>query len=208
MAKYIVEFIGTFFLIFTIGAVVVEPEIDFYAPVAIGSVLTALVYAGGYISGAHYNPAVTICLWLRGTCKILDVPLYIIFQLLASVAATYSVLFVKGFPAIVSMDIPIYESLLVEFLFTFALCFVILGVATAKSTKGNSYYGLAIGFVVMAGVFTVGDISGAVFNPAVAAGLTLMKILSVSNIWIYIVASFIAGILAAGIFALLKLDER
>lgn len=204
MAKYIVEFIGTFFLIFTIGAVAFEPETELFAPIAIGSVLIALVYAGGHISGAHYNPAVTICLWLRGTCKSIDVPFYILFQLLAAAAATYCVLFLKGFPVVYSMEIPVVKSLLAEFIFSFALCFVILNVATSSDTEGNDYYGLAIGFVVMAGIFTVGNISGAVFNPAVAAGLTLMGLSVISNLWIYLISSIFAAVVASYLFSLVN----
>src|SRR3954463_9668232 len=90
--------------------------------------------------------------------------------------------------------------LLVEFLFTFALAHVVLNVATAKGTENNSFYGLAIGFTVLVGAFAVGGISGGAFNPAVAIAGAIMKTLTPSQIWIHILADFMGGAAAAGVF--------
>ena len=87
-----------------------------------------------------------------------------------------------------------------EFLFTFALVWVVLNSATAHGTSGNSFYGLAIGFTVLAGAFAVGGISGGAFNPAVAVGITMMKLTAVSNFWIYLVANFGGAAVAALVF--------
>jgi aquaporin Z len=92
--------------------------------------------------------------------------------------------------------------LVVEFLFTFALAYVVLNVATARDTEGNSFYGLAIGFTLATGIFAVGSISGGAFNPAVAIGASLIGLFSWSHIWIYLVANLLGGAAGAGAFLL------
>lgn len=208
MRKYIVEFIGTFFLVLTVGFVVLEPGAGILAPLAIGSVLMVMIYAGGHVSGAHYNPAVTLAVWLRGRCPGSDVPLYMIAQVLGGLIASFIVLYVKGNPPVEPMTLNIAPALLVEFLFTFALCFVVLNVATSKNTEGNSFYGLAIGFTVLAGAYAVGPVSGAAFNPAVAVGISVMGLSVVSNIWIYLAANFVGGAIAALVFNALNPDDK
>jgi aquaporin Z len=201
MNKYLVEFIGTFFLVFTIGNVVIEPGAGALAPLAIGSVLMVMIFAGGHISGAHYNPAVTLAVFLRGKCDAKDVAPYMGAQVLAGVVAAFCVLFLKGPDAqIAPMQLALHKAILAEVLFTFALAYVVLNVATAKETEGNSFYGLAIGFTVMAGAFAVGGISGGVFNPAVAVGISVMGLSSWANIWVYLVANFAGGAIAAVVF--------
>ena len=206
MKKYFAEFIGTFFLVFTIGMTVL-PEIagGIIAPLAIGSILMVMIYAGGHVSGAHFNPAVTVAVWLRGKCSARDVPGYFLAQFLAAVAAAYAALYLKGFPAIpvpAPYNLPRY--LLAEFLFTFALCYVILNSATSKDTAGNSFYGLAIGFTVLAGAFAVGPVSGGAFNPAVAVGIVVMGLKGVSALWVFFVANFAGGAAAAVAFRVLN----
>jgi len=93
---------------------------------------------------------------------------------------------------------------LAEFLFTFALVYVVLNVATAAATDGNSYFGLAIGFTVLAGAFAVGKFSGAAFNPAVAFGATIVGALPWSGLWLYLVAELLAGAAAALVFKALN----
>lgn len=208
MKKYLVEFIGTFFLVFTIGNVVIAPGAGLFAPLAIGAVLTALIYAGGHISGAHYNPAVTMAFWFRGKMSSGDVFPYMVTQVVAGILAALAVLLVKGAPETSPMEISPLPALIAEALFTFALCMVILEVATSKATQGNSYYGIAIGFVVMAGTYAVGNISGGVFNPAVAVGIIIMGIVDPSSIWIYLCANFIGGFFAPAIYKLIHPDER
>lgn len=201
--KYLVEFIGTFFLVFAIGMASGD-----LAPLAIGSMLMVMIYAGGHVSGAHYNPAVTLAITMRGKCKVSDVAPYIVAQVVAAVAAAMMVKFFKGDVAVTAMTPDIAKALVAEFLFTFALVFVILNVATAKATQGNSYYGLAIAFTVIAGAFAVGGISGGVFNPAVAVAITVLGVSSLSNIWIYLVANFTAAAVAALAFKYINPDDK
>ena len=159
MKKYIVEFIGTFFLVFTIGCTVVGNGAGMMAPLAIGAALMVMVFAGGHISGAHYNPAVTLGVWLRGRCDAADVLPYVLSQIIGATLAAMAVRYLKG-NEISAMTVAIGPALLAEFLFTFALVFVILNVATAKGTSNNSFYGLAIGMTVMAGAYSVGKYLG------------------------------------------------
>ena len=208
MNKYLVEFIGTFFLVFAIGMAVIVPGAGALAPIAIGATLMVMVYAGGHISGAHFNPAVTVAVWLRGKCATADVPGYIISQIVAATAAAFAVLYLKGNPGLTPMEIKVAPALLAEFLGTFALAWVVLNVATAKSTGGNSNYGLAIGFTVTVMAFAVGGISGGAFNPAVVTGITLMKLVKASDIWIHLVADFAGGIAAALAFKALSKEDR
>jgi len=208
MNKYLVEFIGTFFLVFTIGMCVIKPDAGNFAPLAIGSVLMVMVYAGGHISGAHYNPAVTVAVWLRGKCPVADVPGYIASQILGASAAAVAALYLKGNPVVTALELKVAPSLLAEFLGAFALCWVVLNVATAKTTAGNSNYGLAIGFTVMAMAYAVGGVSGGAFNPAVAVGITVMHIVKGANLWIHLLADFGAGIAAALAFKALSPLDR
>lgn len=209
MRRYLVEFIGTFFLVLTLGMVVLKPhEAGAAAPLAIGAVLMAMVYAGGHVSGAHYNPAVTLAIWLRGRCPTRDVLPYVAAQLAGALAAAGAVLYMKGNPPVEVGTFETGRALLAEFLFTFALCWVVLNVATARTTAGNSYYGLAIGFTVLAGAFAVGPVSGAAFNPAVAVGITVMGLVGIANLATYIVAQLLAGALAAYVFRAMLPDDR
>jgi aquaporin Z len=208
LRKYLVEFIGTFFLVTTIGCAVMAPgDAGAMAPLAIGAVLMAMVFAGGHVSGAHYNPAVTISVALRGKCGMSDVPGYIVAQCAAAAVAALAVGFLKGYPAVTPMQIDASRALFAEFLFTFALCGVVLNVATCKGTSGNSFYGLAIGFTVLAGAYSVGPISGGAFNPAVTLGATMMGLFSVGNLWVYLVAQFVAAIAAALVFKFINPDD-
>jgi aquaporin Z len=208
MNKYLVEFIGTFFLVFTIGMSVIKPGLENFAPIAIGSALMIMIYAGGHISGGHYNPAVTIAVWLRGKCPSSDVAGYIASQIVAAVAAAVVALYLKGNPVLTATELNVVPSLIAEFLGTFALCWVVLNVATAKGTAGNSNYGLAIGFTVMVMAFAVGGISGGAFNPAVAVGITIMNLVKGANLWIHLVADFAGGVAAAYAFKALSPEDR
>ena len=164
-----------------------------------------MVFAGGHISGGHYNPAVTLGVLIRGKVKPGDVVPYWIAQFLAAaVAALLTVKVLRAGVPITAILPKTGPALLAEFLFTFALVYVVLNTATAEGTSGNSFYGLAIGMTVMTGAFAVGDISGGAFNPAVALGITLLGISSWHNIWIYLVANFGAAVVAAVIFQLIN----
>ena len=190
MNKYLTEFIGTFFLVLTVGCTVVPGSPGVIAPLAIGAALMVMVFAGGHVSGGHYNPAVTLAVFIRGRCDKKDVDPYMAAQAAAAVPAAGAV------------------ALLGEFLFTFALAYVVLNVATAKATSGNSFYGLAIGMTVMTGAFAVGGISGGAFNPAVAIGIGLMKLVNFSQLWIHLVADFAGGAVAGVVFKQINPEDR
>src|SRR5438105_2753038 len=200
MNKYVAELIGTFFLVLTIGCAVIGNGAGPLAPLAIGSGLMVMIFAGAHISGAHFNPAVTLGVWMRGRCETKDVAPYILFQIIGAVLAAFAVKILKGWATPAPGDPALLPALTAEFLFTFALVYVVLNTATAKGTSGNTFYGLAIGFTVMAGAFAVGNISGAVFNPAVAIGVSVMGLIKWSTIWIHFVANFAAGAVAAVAF--------
>jgi aquaporin Z len=209
MKKYLVEFIGTFFLVLTVGMTVIDPGAGALAPLAIGSALMIMVYAGGHVSGGHYNPAVTLAVWLRGRCPAADVPGYWISQIIGAFAASALTLYLKGDPALtIPAEIKIGPALIAELVGTFALAYVVLNVATAKATAGNSNYGLAIGFTVMVMAFALGGISGGAFNPAVATGITVMHIEKAANFWIYLVGDLAGGALAALVFKLVNPDDK
>ena len=204
MNKYFAEFIGTFFLVLTIGCTVIGHGAGPLAPLAIGSALMVMIFAGGHISGGHFNPAVTLGIWLRGKCEAKDVAPYMIFQIVGAVLASFAVKLLKAGDAIVPLHPSTMPALLAEFLFTFALVYVVLNVATAKGTSGNSFYGLAIGFTVLVGALSVGEISGGAFNPAVAMAISVLGLSSWSNLWIYLIADFGGAAAAAGAFKVLN----
>lgn len=209
MNKYIAEFIGTFFLVLTIGCTGIGAGSGVIAPLAIGAALMVMVFAGGHISGAHYNPAVTLGVFIRGKVKAMDVIPYILAQLAAAAIAALVVSKFLRAGVVVTPIVPkIGPALFAEFFFTFALVYVVLNAATAEGTSGNSFYGLAIGMTVMTGAFAVGDISGGAFNPAVALGISILGISSWNNIWIYLVANFAAAVFAALIFSMINTPSQ
>src|SRR6187431_1853102 len=209
MKKYIAEFIGTFFLVLTVGCTVIPGAAGVIAPLAIGAALMVMIFAGGHISGAHYNPAVTLGVFLRGRCPASDVVPYMIAQVAGAAAAAATVIFLKAgaTPPPPSFP-PVMPAFVAEFLYTFALVYVILNVATAKANAGNSFYGLAIGMTVMVGAFAVGPISGAAFNPAVAIGVAIMGLSPWPALWIYLAANFLGGAVAAVVFKALNPADR
>lgn len=203
MKKYVVEFIGTFFLVLTVG-IAVRTSAPL-APIAIGSILMVMIFAGGHISGGHFNPAVTLAAFLRGKCDKGDVIPYWTAQFLAGVVAALIVNFLlNGRVTGNGVLHPTLASFIVEFLFTFALAWVVLNVATAKGTMGNSFYGLAIGFTVMVGAITVGGISGGAFNPAVGLGVWTMGIESARQFVVYLVSDMTGAAVAAVAFRALN----
>ena len=199
MKKYLVEFIGTFFLVFTVGMAVRSGST--LAPFAIGSSLMVMIYAGGHISGGHFNPAVTLAVWLRGKCSRSDVLPYWIAQLVAGAVAAFVVNFVlQDKPVVGPAAHVVLPSLTVEFLFTFALAWVVLNTATARGTAGNSFYGLAIGFTVFAGAVAVGGISGGAFNPPAGLGVFLMGLAGLRQPGLYVFSDLLGGAVAALVF--------
>ncbi|MEO8446003.1 MAG: aquaporin [bacterium] len=205
MNKYVTEFIGTFFLVLTIGLS--------SNPLAIGFVLAALVYMGGHISGANYNPAVSLGIFMRKKLNAKDLIMYWIFQLLGAIVAALvcKVLMGKTFAPAPAPGVSFLNAVVVEFLFTFALVLVVLNVATTRKNEGNSYFGLAIGITVLGAAFSGGPISGGAFNPAVGIGAILVDTMSggssMSNIPIYIVGPFLGGAVASIIFKMTNPDE-
>lgn len=204
MKNYLTEFIGTFFLVLTIGLTVTAGTP--FAPVAIGSALMAMVYMGGHVSGAHYNPAVSLAVLLIGRMTPKDLAGYVVAQILGAIAAAAAVHVLTGqtFAPAPGAGFTAGTALIAELLFTFALALVVLNVAASAGTKGNSFYGLAIGFTVMVGAFSVGGISGGAFNPAVGIGPALMQTMlgrgSLAPVWIYLVGPLAGAALAVGMF--------
>jgi len=207
--KVITEAIGTFFLVFAVvGAVTQGTPL---AAFAIGGTLAVVIYAGGHISGAHYNPAVSIAAFVRGRLPGAELPAYIGAQLagasLASLLGTW--VFRSTTPhAAAWSGRTLIAAIVVETLFTFLLAFVVLNVATSKDHPDNSFYGLAIGGTVLVGILIVGSISGAAFNPAVALGVTFAKLSAWGNLWAYFVAQVVGGVLAGLAFRALNPDDK
>ncbi len=209
MRKYITEFIGTFFLVLTIGMVVIGGKGDF-APLAIGSSLMVMIFAGGHISGGHYNPAVTLAVLLRGKISMIDAILYMIVQISGAVIASVVVSYLLNdkVPEMAVEMTNTSKGLLAEFLGTFALAYVVLNVATSKETSGNSFYGLAIGFTVLTMALAFGGVSGGAFNPAVAVGICMLKLASWATIWVFLVGCFGGASIAALIFRICNPDDK
>ncbi len=203
MKKYITEFIGTFFLVITIGLATGDN-----APIAIGSALMVMIYAGGHISGGHYNPAVTLGVLVRQRISPGDAVSYILAQVAGGLAAALVVGFFRDIPSEVHQELDTTKAILAEVLGTFALVYVVLNVATARANAGNSYFGLAIGFTVMAMAYCFGAYSGGAFNPAVAFGAAVLKLSGWADIWIFLVACFGGGALAGIVFNALNPEEK
>jgi aquaporin Z len=199
--KLTTEFIGTFFLSLTICTAAVYGSAGDYAPFGIASTLMVMIYAGGHISGAHYNPAVTVSIYLRGACDKDEVLPYIASQVVAAVSAAIVVenLIMPASESPVSFELGT-DALVAELLFTFALAYVILNVATTESTSGNGYYGAAIALVVLAGAITVGSISLASFNPAVTSALIVSGKLTLADSWMHFVPQFVGAVLATYVY--------
>lgn len=196
---FVTEFFGTFFLMLTIALAGSHP----LAAVAIGGMLTVMVYAGGSISGAHYNPAVTLVLWLRGAIKRGQVGAYMVAQILGAIVASATAALITGSaPSVAPGAVSLGSAYLVEILFTMALCLVVLHTAASKKTKNNSYYGLAIGLTVTVAAIAGGAISGGAYNPAVGIGPWVTGFIagvpaSFSTLLLYIVGPFAGAWLAA-----------
>lgn len=202
MKKTLTEFIGTFFLV--MGAA-------FGGGIGAALALMVMVYAGGHISGAHYNPAVSLAVYIRGKISIGDMIGYWMSQVAGALAAALVVVYVfekEGAGACAIPDNAIIKGLVAELLGTFALAYVVLNVATAKGTAGNSFYGLAIGGTVLAMALVIGEYSGGAYNPAVAIGLSLQKALCWSQIWIYLVGCFGGGLLGAIVFKINNPEDK
>lgn len=202
MRKYITEFIGTFFLVLVIALT--------GNAAAIGATLMVMVFAGGHISGAHYNPAITVAVWIRGKVSSKDAMMYIVAQIIAAIVGALVAKWYMGDMGAATLDLSgkVLKAFLAELIGTFALAYVVLNVATSKGTTGNSFYGLAIGFTVFAMASTFGSISGGAFNPAVAVAATVVKAFALKNFWIYLVACFGGAFLAALVFNFINEEDK
>lgn len=214
--KLLTEFIGTFFLVFVVA--LTAPTGNNLAPVAIGAILMVMVYMGGHVSGAHYNPAVTLALLVRGrTSPALVVP-YWLAQLAGGFSGAFlgEMLLGKSCPVAPGADIEVWHAVLVEVLFTFALALVVLNVATVKDTANNSYYGLAIGFTITAAAYAGGWMSGGAFNPAVGLGANLVAWMNLSEglpnplstAWIHVVGPVVGGVVAGAVFRIQNPEDK
>lgn len=206
MRALLTEFIGTFFLVLTIGLVVTTGVSN--GPIVIGLGLTVMVYMGGSISGAHYNPAVSIAAAMRGVLPVRALGGYVAVQFAGAIAAALIVSVLTGvtFAPERSYSATPLQALLVEGLFTFALALVIFNVAVSKRTTGNSFYGAAIGLTVAVGAAVGGGISGGAFNPAVGLGPTIVHALlgggGWGSVWLYLVGPIGGAALAAVVFGI------
>jgi aquaporin Z len=204
MKLYLTEFIGTFFLVLTVC--LTAPTGNPLAPLAIGASLMIMVYMGGHVSGGHYNPAVSLAAVIRGALPGPQLVPYWVAQVLGALVAAFVAKSASNLPFACApgSGVGAGSALLIEFLFTFALCLVVLNSATAKKTEGNSFYGLAIGFTIVVAAFAGGGISGGAFNPAVGIGPIVVNALtsggSVSNLWLYLVGPLLGGVAAALVF--------
>ena len=203
LQKYLAEFLGVFYLIVTIvlvtqpGGTAAVPGNAVFAPLAIGFVLMALIYSMGHVSGAQYNPAVTIIFAARRDLPIPDAVMFVIVQVAGGVAgalcgALLSAAEVATPGPATTTPRGIAQAFTAEVVYTSLLMMVILHVAVSKQ-KGNGFFALAISLVVVAGAAATGPISGAVFNPAVGTGLIVARCLTgdcapMSHIWLYWVA--------------------
>jgi len=217
ISPYIVEFLGTFFLMLTIGFNVLLNVVGIHAPLAIGSALMVLVFFGGHLSGAHYNPAVTIgCkLTFRDHIGWVQSILYIICQNLGAFAAgiVYWQITDDTFQFEPGPGFNDVKAIIVEIIYTFLLVSVMINTATTQSQTGNSFFGLAIGFTVLAAGYSIGPISGGVLNPAVATGAALSNLIhnqeisSIKYLWIYWLAPGVGGVIAGAVFRITNAKE-
>ena len=212
LKKYLVELIGAFFLMFTVSSAVASGGEGVIPAISIGFVLMVLVYAGGHISGGHYNPAVSLAAAIRGALEWKQLVPYWVAQLLGGAGAAYLALQFAKVPEVAcagcNCPYTIPQIVVGEFLFTFLLCWVVLNVATSKKTEGNSFFGLAIGSVVTVGAFAVGGILcfGA-FNPAVALGLGVLGSACWCCVGLTVLVNLVAAIVAGLAFKMTEIEE-
>ena len=209
MRKYLTEFIGTFFLVLT---VCLSVHYNSMPGLAIGAILMVMVYMGGPISGGHYNPGVSLGVALRGKLSYGDMIAYWIAQVVGAICAV-----LVGWLFVGHTDVPgvkaftgsmVSSALIAEFVFSFALVLTVLTTATSAKSAGNSYFGLAIGFTVGAGIFAVGALTGAAFNAAVGVGVCVFGLSAGSNLWVYIVANLLGGAVAAAAFRFISPEDH
>lgn len=206
--KYVTEYIGTFFLTFAVGAAALTGSV--FVPLVAGGTLMAMIYAGGHISGAHYNPAVTIAALARRLIGVRDAIAYWVAQVAGGLVAAVIARAVVNPARVKTLTLSGHTeaaAAVVELLITFALCYVVLNVATSKDQQDNGFFGLAIGFTVVAGAFAARGTSGGVFNPAVALGGAAGGLFAWPTIWVYVLVELTAGVAAGLAFLALNPEE-
>jgi aquaporin Z len=205
--KVFTEFVGTFIFLFAISLAVASGSP--IAPIAIGGALMCMVYMGGHISGAHYNPAVSLAVLLNKKISIGTFCAYVIAQIVAGIAAFGLGWYITGQTVGIHPGATItpIKAMIAEIIFTMALALVVLNVAVSKKTEGRGFYGLAIGFTIVTAAIAAGPVSGGAFNPAVGIGATVIDVIkgggtgTYDDLWIYIVGPLIGGAIGAIIFA-------
>ncbi|MDT5014830.1 MAG: aquaporin [Mycobacterium sp.] len=211
-AKYVVEAIGTFLLVFAVGAAVASGST--FAPLGIGAALMVMVYVGAYVAGGHYNPAVTLAVLVRRRIGLRDAFAYWLVQIGSGLLAAVLVRRIfdpaLGAPSAMMMLTRrgLGAAFVAELLFTFALCYVVLNVATSSSHSDKSYYGVIFGFTVFASAVAIGTISGGALDSAVPLGTVVMDIFGWPTLWVYLMAQMLAGLAAGVTFLALNADDR
>lgn len=201
------EFLGTFFFVLTIALT--------FDPFAIATMLMAWIYIGNFVSGGHYNPAVSLAMTLRGKLSRHKLPYYIGAQILGSFLAFAMTAYIHGHMTIPApgVHVTFLQSLLVEILLTFVFVLLILAVNTSQRYKGNDVFGLAIGLVTLALASLGAPISGGLFNPAISIGAVLYGIvtgmtISPANLLLYVAGGVIGAFLAAYAFHHLIAEDQ
>lgn len=212
LEAYVSEFVGTFFLVLTVGFNVLQNTA--LAPVSIGSILMSMIFATGKVSGGHFNPAVTVGVYARGKIDSNSACGYVVAQLMGGLVAGLTYLSMLGatFSLGPGVGYGLAAVCIVETLFTAALVLVVLSVATTVQDDGNWYYGLAIGFTVMSAAFAIGPISGCSLNPAVSFGVMFSNFfhtgyLKVSLLLVYTFAPLFGAMLAIIFFQIIREQE-
>jgi len=216
-ARLTAEFIGTYILVFAgTGAIVVEMLTGALGHVGIaltfGLVVTALIYAFGHISGAHFNPAVSIAFVVMGEFEKKELLLYIIAQLWGAIlaSATLYLLFIVEIKEMVDIaylgaTLPRgswWQSFVFEFILTFILMLVISSSAVhAKAVK--SFAGIAIGFTVGLEAMFAGPICGASMNPARSIGPALVSG-HFEHLWLYVVATILGAVASVYVYNIIN----
>lgn len=206
--KLIVEFIGTFFLMLFLTMLIKSGKVTGFEGLAIASTYIAMIYANKSISGAHFNPAVSLAFFIRGIMTINETVAYIGAQLVGAIFAVFSADAMLQGIATSNDNLPIridpIPSFLAEFFGTFAVVYVVLSVLASKRTENNGYSGLAVGLMFLASYYALGAVSGGAFNPAIAIGYCLGNIAEWSTSWTYFLGETIAAAIAAIIFKYLE----
>lgn len=195
MKKLVMEFLGTFFL----AAIVAFTG----HPLAIGMLLMAMVYCGGHISGAHYNPAVTLAIYLRGLMSAQQAALYMLAQTIGAACAAFFFNYITASTFAASShfaSIGLEKAFLVELIFTSVLCLTVLVVATTQAVPHNSIFGLAIGGALLCIAFV-----GGIYNPAIALGSAIAEyphtmVVDIKALLVYIAGPLCSAFLASSLF--------